>query len=107
MDFAYILTDFFSQRNKKLLLPLIYFFFGVEHGLLELFQFLIDVTLRVDQRLLSYIGLRNQMRVGFGNLDIITENIVKSNLQRIYSCFLPFGAFQRGNPFFAVTADRS
>ena len=72
---------------------------------LQLFQLRRGVPLRVHQRLLALIIVRNQVRVGFGYLDVVTENVVEPHLERLYARARPLPRLQLGHVLPAVPAD--
>jgi len=105
LNFRNIRQQAFAKRDKQFIFAPAYFFFRVQHRLFEFLQFLIDVALRVDQRLLAHVGVRHQRGVGFGHFDIVAEHAVVADFEGMDARGLPLFDLQRGNPFFAVGAD--
>src|SRR2546425_2372539 len=67
-------------------------------------QFRRSETLGIDERLLTFEIRRNEMQIGFGNLDVVAEHLVKANLERGNARALAFALFHRGDDLLAVPA---
>ena len=93
-----------AYRNEYLVLESGQAFLRTEHGALELFQLLGDIALAVCKRLLTNIVLRNRLRIGAADLNIIAEHAVVADFQLADTGTLTFRLFDFGN--FALTAGR-
>ena len=61
-----------------------YLVLGTKDLLFILLQFLRDVALGIDERLLAYPGLGHLVLVCVAYLDVVTEDVVESNLEAGY-----------------------
>ena len=61
-----------------------YLVFGTENLLFIFLQFLRDVALGIDERLLAYPGLGHLVFMRVAHLDVVTEDVVESNLEAGY-----------------------
>ena len=71
---------------------------GVEHQRLVLLQLGRDVALGVDQRLLADVVGRDERRVGLRDLDVVAEDLVVADLERLDAGALPLDRLQVGDP---------
>ena len=63
----------------------IYSFFCTENLLLIFLEFLCNISLGIDQSLLSYPFRRNGILMSIADFEIISEYIVEAYLERLYS----------------------
>ena len=100
----YLGGNLVTHRDKHLILESGQAFLRTEHGALELFQLLGDIALAVRKRLLTNVVLRNRLRIGAADLNIIAEHTVVANFQLADTGTLAFRLLDFGN--FTLTAGR-
>ena len=101
---VYLGGNLVTHRGKHLILESGQAFLRTEHGALELFQLLGDIALAVRKRLLTNVVLRNRLRIGAADLDIIAEHAVVADFQLANAGTLAFRLLDFGN--FTLTAGR-
>ena len=99
---ARLFGDPVANLLKELLLDLEHLFFGSQDLLFVFLQFRCDESFGADQRLLAIVVLRNQVKIRFGDLDVVAEDSVEANLQRSDSGSLAFADFDGGEICLAV-----
>ena len=87
--FTYTKPELISHFAEQIVLQSVYFRFRIENESFRFLQLRCYESLAVYQSLLSDIVLRYKVVIGFGNLKIVTENLVESDLKVLYSCSLP------------------
>ena len=80
LNAVHLLGKRFAQFDKQLVFQIGNFLLRAEHGVFVFLELLRDVTLGVRQRLLADIVPGHLRRLKAGNLDIIAEYLVISNL---------------------------
>ncbi len=89
--------DFALQRQDL--------FFRRKHLAFQFLQFRRGVAFRVGQGLLAFIAGGNQRHVGLRDLDVIAEDVVEADFQRLNAGRAAFARFDGGNILLAVAAD--
>ena len=78
---------------------------GGENVVLQILQFLGDVPLAADQRLLADIALRHLILKGVGHLDIVAEHLVVADLQGADAGPFLFGGLHADDHVLAAVED--
>ena len=92
LDSRYVLGDRGHQLGKEAPLDDEDFLLGPEDFLLIFLEFLRDITLGIDQRLLAYPLGRHLVAMGVAHLDIVAEDVVISDFETRNARALALGA---------------
>ena len=95
-DAPHFAEKFLLERQDLLL--------GIEHFALVLLELGRGEPLGIDQCLLTLVIGRRQVLVGLGDLDVITEYVVETDLQRLNAGARPFARFDLRNVLPTVLA---
>ena len=80
---------------------------GIQHLALIILELRRGEAFGVDKCLLALVIRGRQAQISLGDFDVVSENVVESNLQRLDARALPFARFDLGDELFAIAAFRS
>ena len=78
---------------------------GGENGGFARLELIRDIAFAIGEGLLALIVGRHQMGIGFAHFDIIAEDIVETDLERVDARSLALAGLQAGNPILAASAN--
>ena len=98
----HIALDFLSHTDKKLVFQLIDLGLRIQNQIFHLLQLRRNEAFRVGQRLFANVVFGNQIKIGFGNFQIITKHPIVADLQVLDAGALALGVFEIGNPLLSI-----
>ena len=103
----YLLRDLTPNLFKEPVFQLTDGFLGTQYFGFKFFELRGDESLGIDQGLLPHVMVWHEMEIALGDLDIVAEDLIVSNLQGGDSRFLSLLCFQLKDPAFPFFPDRS
>ena len=102
LDFGQLAEHFLAHALEQLIFQFHTAFLRAENFAFHLLQLRRDVTLTVGDGLFADVMRRHLVEIRLGDLDVVTEDGIESNLERGDAGARDFVRLQFGNPIFAA-----